>query len=503
MADSLAILGADPWTVFCDRRRDDWLLGYDPQRFNDTVERAIAELEHWQTTHRDRAAPVVWLATPHPIEFWAKFLAACLVPCHVFLLNSHWRTTEWAQLSHLAQPDVIWGEIPRFPGAIAPSPLPDLPSALVMIPTGGSSGQLRFAMHTWGTLLASVQGFQQYFQVEAVHSFCVLPPYHVSGLMQFLRSLLTGGQLQCLAAKSLTQSPLPSIPPNHFFLSLVPTQLHTLLQQRDRREWLTRFHTVMLGGAPLSDRLRQIALQADIAIAPTYGMTETAAQVVTLKPAACRQGQLGCGRVLPHATVTLQNPTFDPALGYPVGQIAIAATSLALGYYPHRFPTATFQTDDLGFWDEHGSLHLVGRNSHKIITGGENVFPAEVETAIHSTGLVQDVGVTSVADRHWGQAVTALYLPAANAPTDLLAQLQAQLRDRLAAYKLPKHWIAVPHLPRNAQGKLNRLALKQLAQTQLAPNPPATGAATVANNPVTPPLAESSHEYTHDESSPD
>jgi len=487
---------ADPLTLFHDRQSEAWLVGCEPPVFAAAVEQAIAELKHWQTQHRDRAFPVVFLAEPNAFDFWAKFLAACIVPCHVFLLNPTWRTSEWQQLGQLAQPDVVWGEVPQFQLPAPPPALPaDLPPALILIPTGGSSGQLRFAMHTWETLLAAVRGFQHYFQVEAVHSFCVLPPYHVSGLMQFLRSLITGGQLHWVPAKTLTHDPLPTVPPDRFFLSLVPTQLYTLLQQPDRRSWLTRFHTVMVGGAPLSDRLRHLAIEAGIALAPTYGMTETAAQVVTLKPADCRRGHRGCGQVLPHASLELQHAKLDPDRGVEVGQIAIAAASLTLGYYPTRFVVPRLQTDDLGFWDRDGSLHLIGRSSNKIITGGENVFPAEVETAIQGTGLVQDVGVTGVGDRHWGQSVVAVYVPLAAASADHLSALQGQLRDRLSSYKCPKHWIAVAQLPRNAQGKLNRPALHHLAQTQLA-----TGTASVGDNPAPPSLAGSWHECKHGES---
>ncbi|XHX79560.1 MAG: hypothetical protein RBJ76_06470 [Stenomitos frigidus ULC029] len=114
----------------------------------------------------------------------------------------------------------------------------------------------------------------------------------------------------------------------------------------------------------------------------------------------------------------------------------------------------SFQADDLGFFDTNGYLHIVGRHSDKIITGGENVFPAEVEAAIRSTGLVQDVCVIGISDRHWGQAITAVYTPI-NA--DILpTNIQTALSDTLSKFKRPKHWLAVDRLPRNAQGKVNR-----------------------------------------------
>ena len=80
-----------------------------------------------------------------------------------------------------------------------------------MIPTGGSSGQIKFAIHTWETLKASVQGFTEYFQLKQVNSFCVLPLYHVSGLMQFMRSFTTGGKLAIIPFKTLESSQISNI----------------------------------------------------------------------------------------------------------------------------------------------------------------------------------------------------------------------------------------------------------------------------------------------------
>jgi O-succinylbenzoic acid--CoA ligase len=107
----------------------------------------------------------------------------------------------------------------------------------------------------------------------------------------------------------------------------------------------------------------------------------------------------------------------------------------------------------LGYFDDLGELHLVGRSSSKIITGGENVFPAEVEAGIRATQLVSDVCVIGIPDRDWGEAVTAAYVLAN--PDISLSQLQQATSDRLTHFKRPKQWIAFDSLPRNAQGKLN------------------------------------------------
>ena len=136
------------------------------------------------------------------------------------------------------------------------------------------------------------------------------------------------------------------------------------------------------------------------------------------------------------------------------------------------FTDLGFQPDDLGFLDEDGYLHIVGRQSSKIISGGENVYPEPIEQVILSTQLVADVAIAGVPDPEWGQRVTAVYVPLPHpgaTPVDSLeleTQLQQAIAPQLAPYQRPKQWVRVAQLPRNAQGKLVRSALRQLL-----PNP--------------------------------
>ncbi|HEY9907512.1 MAG TPA: 2-succinylbenzoate--CoA ligase [Thermosynechococcaceae cyanobacterium] len=436
-----------PLSYLQQRANDDWLVGYDSHEFFVLSDRLYQE--YGTTT---RSAPLkILLAEPDAFQFLAHFIAACAAECHVFLANPNWVQAEWQQVLELVQPDRVVGIVQtalvkqrevlgkvQFPSTPFPPPL-------ILIPTGGSSGKIRFVMHTWQTLMASVRGFRQYFGVDRVNSCCVLPLHHVSGLMQFLRSFTSGGQLALCSCKALADN-LPC-DPGQFFLSLVPTQLDRLLPAP-----LPHFHTVFLGGAPAWPELLAQARARKIRLAPTYGMTETASQIATLRPEDFFAGQTGCGQVLPHAQIEILQET-----------IAIRSSALALGYYPNYFEQTTFQPDDLGCFDDRDSLHLIGRASDKIITGGENVFPAEVEAAIRATGLVQDVCVVGASDRHWGQAISAIYVPL-NASEE---QLQSALANNLSKYKRPKHWVAVETLPRNAQGKIDRSQITKLIQQQI------------------------------------
>ncbi|MEL6458695.1 MAG: AMP-binding protein, partial [Cyanobacteria bacterium J06621_15] len=255
-----------------------------------------------------------------------------------------------------------------------------------------------------------------------------------------------------------------------FFVSLVPTQLERLLQKSDLTQWLSKFQTVLLGGGSAWDELLQRARFNHIRLAPTYGMTETASQIATMKPDDFLRGKVGCGQILPHANVQIRCENQENRESQEINQIGrinIQAESLALGYYPLDGQIQTsLQIDDLAFFDEQGYLNIVGRNSDKIITGGENVYPSEVEAAIRATGMVADVCVIGLEDKHWGQVVTAIYVVN---DSNLLnqqiknQQIQVLLKDRLANYKIPKVWIPVDFLPRNAQGKINRQMVYKIA----------------------------------------
>lgn len=263
---------------------------------------------------------------------------------------------------------------------------------------------------------------------------------------------MTEGHFNIFSYQTLKQQ-IAELPANRqdYFISLVPTQLQFLLDSNPL--WLSQFSTVLLGGAAAWTSLLEKARKFEIRLAPTYGMTETASQVVSLKPEEFLKGNNSSGQVLPHAQVTLS--------AQKEGTIAIKAESLFLGYYAEAsFQDEFFYPDDLGRFDNQNYLYILGRNSQKIITGGENVYPSEVEAALLETGLVKDVAVIGLADPHWGERVTAIYVPLS---AEISAEtLQNALGKKISKYKIPKQWITVKSLPRNQQGKLNYQQLKKL-----------------------------------------
>lgn len=425
-----------------------WLINYDSQAFYSLTYSYFRQLLNLPQSH-----PIIFLAENDPFLFLAAFLASVAANSTLFLVNPNWQDYELQQLFNLAYPDFIFGSINYQNYQNTPNHNLTRFNA-IMIPTGGSSGNLKFAIHSYQNLTTSVEAFSQYFAEEKVNSFCILPLYHVSGLMQFIRSFFTGGNFAFASYQELKKNLTYPINPQDFFISLVPTQLRYLLDNNP--QWLAQFKTVLVGGANTNQDLLDKARNYNINLALTYGMTETASGISILKPHDFLQGNNSNGQILPHSNITIQSQNFSKKLPQKLGIITIQSKSLFNGYYPNQLSSnKTFITDDIGYLDNHGYLHILGRNSTKIITGGENVFPSEVENAIFSTNLVKDVCVVGTPNSQWGEVVTAFYIPKFYHISE--ATIKKAIATKLSKYKIPKNWHKVTHIPRNAQGKIINL----------------------------------------------
>jgi O-succinylbenzoic acid--CoA ligase len=325
-----------------------------------------------------------------------------------------------------------------------------------MVPTGGTGGKIRFARHDAATIAAAVRGFTRHFDLPQVNAVGVLPLYHVSGLMAWMRCLLTGGEYLPLDWKSVEGGALPALAEktHGWTISLVPTQLERLLRSSAAVDWLRKFRIIFLGGAPAWPALLDKAAMLQLPLSPGYGMTETAAMVAALRPAEFLSGVRSSGALLPHARVE-----FDEE-----GSILVGGGSVFRGYWPEWREPAVFATQDGGWLDEHGRLHVTGRRDAVIITGGEKVNPAEVEAVLRGTGELTDVVVLGLPDTEWGESVVAAY-PAEPRPD--LARVEAALVRLLSPAKRPKRLVGLPSWPVNAQGKVNRAEVARLIAGQL------------------------------------
>ena len=313
--------------------------------------------------------------------------------------------------------------------------------------TGGSGGVVKFARHDEKTFGAAVAGYCAHFGTTRVNAVDILPAHHVSGLMARVRCAATGGRHLAWDWKRMEQGDTPVLQGEDWVISLVPTQLQRLLGSVQTVAWLRRFRIIFLGGGPIWAELAELAAAARLPVAPSYGMTETAAMITALQPHEFLAGARSSGTVMPHARIAI-----DPAEGV----LTIAGESLFRGYWPAWRESRAFTTEDLARIDERGHLHILGRRDAMIITGGRKVNPAEVEAVLRASGEFADVAVIGLPDREWGEVVVACF-----SVDRLRVPNFAHAADALAHYQRPKRFVAIDDWPRNVQGKLNRAVLRE------------------------------------------
>ena len=238
---------------------------------------------------------------------------------------------------------------------------------------------------------------------------------------------------------------------------------------------LSSLVAVAYGGAPMSEALLQSAIAAlQCEFLGVYGMTETSGTVVALAaehhdPGGARAHLLrSIGRALPWAAeVELRDPvTFDPVEAGTVGEIWVRSGQVTPGYWHQPEASAEalvadgwLRTGDAAYADDEGFLFLHDRMKDMVITGGENVYPAEVENILANHPAVVEVAVIGVPSERWGESVKALVVVDPDVPFDE-AELIAFARERLAHYKCPKAVQIVEVLPRNASGKILKKELR-------------------------------------------
>jgi len=380
---------------------------------------------------------------PDPQRFMEAFAKAVASEGNIFLCDPNWGAAENAQVAVLLESKVE-------------NQKSEIGQGWLMIPTGGSSGRVKFARHDQHTLAAAVRGFMEHFGLSRVNAMGVLPLHHVSGLMAWMRCALTGGEYRHLDWKAVEQGTFPELPakPDGWVISLVPTQLERLLRNKAATAWLAGFRIVFLGGAPAGAELLERAAAARIPLSPGYGMTETAAMVTALRPGEFLAGVRSSGRALPHVRLSV---TED-------GAIVLEGESVFRGYYPAAGSAAVFKTADSGRLDEQGHLHVLGRRDEVIITGGEKVNPAEVEAVLRDQGGLGDVVVVGLPDAEWGQVVVAAYSAKIRPDIEKVHQL---INSQLIPCKRPKQVVALANWPLTRAGKVNRAEVARLVGEKL------------------------------------
>ena len=329
------------------------------------------------------------------------------------------------------------------------------PGDLLLVYTSGTTGAPKGAMHTRAGMQANALAAVAAQDLNAQSRvLAVLPLFHVGGLcIQTLPALAVGAKVSLHARFEATawfdavQSWRPST------CLLVPAVMRALIQHpRWADADLSSLAFVTAGSQIVPRHLIEAFHARGVPVAQVYGATETGPVSLVLRPAEA-MAHVGC--------------IGQPALGVQLrlgadGEIQLRAPNLMRGYYRQGEPSFDAQgwcaTGDLAVTHASGMLEVVGRSSELIISGGENIHPAEIESLVMQMRGVADCAVVGLPDARWGEVPVLALVLKPGATLDEQAVL-ALLRQRLAGFKLPKHVLFFDGLPRTALGKVQRVVL--------------------------------------------
>lgn len=289
---------------------------------------------------------------------------------------------------------------------------------------------------------------------------CVMPLFHISGFSILMRSLIYGMGVQlhpkfdaAVCAEQLNQGTVTH-------MSVVAVTLERVLHELETKglEVSADFKSMLAGGGPVPVSYIERAEKFGISVLQTYGMTETSSQTTTLQAGDAKRKIGSSGKPLFLYQIRIGE---NEAAGEK-GEIQIRGPQVTPGYigkYADRQvrQDGWFHTGDIGFLDDEGFLFVVDRRSDLIVSGGENIYPAEIEKVLLGHPAVREAGVCGMPDEKWGEVPAAFIVLAEEVPKEKLTEF---LRKQLAGYKIPKHIHFVESLPRNASNKVLRRELK-------------------------------------------
>lgn len=318
--------------------------------------------------------------------------------------------------------------------------------------TSGTTGVQKAVPQTFANHRASAEGCQSSLGFdESSKWLLVLPLYHISGLSIVLRSMLAGFTIY-LMSKFETERTLDVIKNQYItHASLVPVTLKRLM-----KNGLTEpFHLkkILLGGAKLSHQFIQQGLEYHLPIYNSFGMTETCSQFLTASPEMLKSHKDTVGKASDNQAIKIVNVNDE---GH--GELCVKGVNVMNGYlFPANIDDQVFDdegyfhTGDIASINEEGYVTIYDRRKDLIISGGENIYPNEIENVAKTHPLVNDAMCIGVKDETWGQR-PFLYIVADDACTNLLQFLS----KRLAKYKLPIAIQQIESLPYTSTGKLKR-----------------------------------------------
>jgi O-succinylbenzoic acid--CoA ligase len=347
----------------------------------------------------------------------------------------------------------------------------DLERESTVIYTSGTSGRPKGARITYGNLWFSAiaSGLHLNHHAEDIW-LAAMPLFHVGGLAILFRGVI-GAIPVVLHERFEPERALAAIDDGVTLVSVVPAMLQRMLDARGDTPWTTSLRRVLLGGSAAPPRLVEECGRRGIPVAPTYGLTEATSQVTTLLPNQTPHKRSSSGLPLPLTELRIVAETGVAPSGE-IGEIEIRGPTIFAGYVgddtaaSRNLADGWFRTGDAGYLDRDGYLYVVDRRDDLIISGGENVYPAELEQVLRDHPSVLDAGVVGVPDESWGSRPVAAVVWRGD-PDHARLDLLHHCRQHLPPYKIPDRFQLLDELPRSPSGKLLRGVLRLMISESL------------------------------------
>jgi malonyl-CoA/methylmalonyl-CoA synthetase len=327
----------------------------------------------------------------------------------------------------------------------------------LIVYTSGTTGEPKGAVHTHRSLLAGAHALRLAWDWQPDDRLILaLPLFHVHGLCAGLFGTLAAGGSATVLARFTPELVADAVEGSTMFFG-VPTMYHRLAESGRAAE-LAALRLCVAGSAPLAaDLWRRFDREFGVSVLERYGMSETLLTLSNPLHGERRPGSVGLP--LPGIQATIAG-----ADAHGVGELLVRGPSLCRGYWGRPEASAAmwqdgwFATGDLASVGPDAYISIRGRRTELIITGGHNVYPAEVEAVLGRHPSVREIAVTGVASAEWGESVTAFVVGVGGPPDlDALARLA---EEELTSFKRPREFRVVESLPRNAMGKVVRRELR-------------------------------------------
>ncbi|RDI44373.1 o-succinylbenzoate--CoA ligase [Falsibacillus pallidus] len=340
-----------------------------------------------------------------------------------------------------------------------------LDSICSLMYTSGTTGRPKGVKQTYGNHWWSASGSSLNLGLSEKDVWgCTVPLFHISGFSILMRSVIYGMPVRLFSKFDVEAINQCLIQGEITILSVVTSMLQRLLADLNDQEYHEQFRCMLLGGGPAPLTVLEQCRDKGIPVFQTYGMTETSSQIVTLAPEDSIRKLGSAGKPLFPCQVKIMKDQEDAPPNVE-GEIVVKGPNVTHGYLnrddanKESFHNGWFKTGDIGYLDEDGFVYVLDRRSDLIISGGENIYPAEIENVLLSHPDVSDAGVKGMDDPQWGEVPHAFVV----SNQDLTEhELLDYCRRNLAKYKLPKKIHFVNELPRNASNKLLRRQLPGL-----------------------------------------